>query len=616
MSSEGKHEEVLSSPPARPVTPLRWDTTDAVVCALLAAFGALQIVFVERAPDFHSDDVFYFDAARALIQHHFYGINGHPETNMPPGLSGLIALFCVAGLCSHVAILRVMAILQTGGFLASYAFLRQVTSRAVAAAICVLLISSPIYFSTSTETLVAYFPYFLATMLALLLARHMEVFASRRALPLWTVLLALSCSVSLMMASVAIALVGALILRAIILRYRLTECGRNASGGLFVAAAIGIIVQGIWMHRTPAPLEWPIAGYPRPYLQQLLVKSGNDPELGMASFADFVARVAANAADRTALLSELIVHHWIDPHWASLAVAGVFGLIVAGWLSSVRRTGGEVHDWYFVGHEFIYFLWPWGLEYRFYLPVAPLACLYAWRGARVVAVTFRNRPRALGGAWLPLSATLAIGAYAWVRRAEGGAASHPAVQAKLSLVLWLASGVLAAWLVWRGTASLAAFDTVRRSRAMSRLLWSVAVLFMAVGLNEQVQIAQANTDLNSLRNRPQPDVDAGIWLRQHTDPRAVVMARQLPTTYHYSNRHEVWFPPSTNAALLMNGVRRLKVDYVVVVHRHDSYYQPPEESCFDQLLRAYPNNFRLVYASREFKVFRTTNGEARTTPAS
>lgn len=624
MSKEVQHEEVPSA--ARAAAPVRGDAIDAIVCTLLLVFGVLQIIFVERTPDFHGDDVFYFDAARSLIQHHFYGINGHPETNMPPGLSGLIALFCLARICSHVAILRVMAGLQTAGFLASYAFLRQVISRSAAAVICLVLISSPIYFSTSTETLVAYFPYFVATMFALLAARHMERFASGRAM-LWAALLALLCIVSLMMASVAIALVGALLVRAAILRYKGRIRDLQASRSFVIAALVSMVVQGIWMHRKPAPLEWPIAGYPRPYLQQLLVKSGNDPELGMASFPDFVTRVAGNAGDRTALLGQLIAHHWIDPHWASVAVAGLFCLIVIGWLSSVRRTGGEVHDWYFAGHEFIYLLWPWGLEPRFLLPVAPLACLYVWQGARLVAGALRSRPRSLGATLLPLSIILAIGARGWLRQAESGAVAQPAVQARLSLAIWVVSGVFAAWLVWRGTTlpdafavrgrSLWSVGVTGRSPAMTRVAaWGVVVLLVAIGLIEQASIARANIDPHSWRYRPRPDVEAGIWLRQHTDPHAVVMARQLPTTYHYSDRHEVWFPPSTNAPLLMDGVRRLKVDYVVVVHRQDSYYLPPDDSCFDELLRAYPSNFRLVYSTPEFRVFKTISGDAAPAPAS
>ena len=616
MLPEAGDEELLSTP-ERSVAPVRWDAVDAAVCAVLLLFGALQIIFVERTPDFHGDDVFYFDAARALIQHHFYGINGHPETNMPPGLSGLIALFCLTRMCSHVAILRIMAGLQTAGFLASYTFLRQVTSRFVAAVICLVLISSPIYFSASTETLAAYFPYFLATMLALYVARHIEVDAPQRAIAPWTALLALLCIVSLMMASVAIALVGGLIIRAAILRYMARERGNHAGGAFAIAALVSIVAQGIWMHRRPAPLEWPIAGYPRPYLQQLLVKSGNDPELGLATLGDFVARVVGNARDRTALLSQLTVHHWIDPRWASVLVAGTFALVVLGWLWSVRRTGGEVHDWYFAGHEFIYLLWPWALEYRFFLPVAPLACLYAWRGCRVVAAALRNRPRSLGVVWLPVSAALTVGAFMWIHQAESGPVTHQAAQAKVSLVVWVCSGLFAAWLAWRSngwlvpvTARARRFSLAGWSGASSRVVASgLVALLVVAGLVQQIDIARANTDPQSWSKRLSPDVKAGIWLRQHTDPHAIVMARQLPTTYHYSERHEVWFPPSANADLLMDGIRRLKVDYVVVVHRQDSYYLPPDDSCFDQLLRAYPKNFRLVFENPDFRVFRTVNGE-------
>jgi hypothetical protein len=165
--------------------------------------------------------------------------------------------------------------------------------------------------------------------------------------------------------------------------------------------------------------------------------------------------------------------------------------------------------------------------------------------------------------------------------------------------------------------SMSSTGAIGRSRAMTRLAaWGVVVLLVAVGLIEQTAIARANIDPHSWRYRAPPDVEAGIWLRQHTDPHAVVMARQLPTTYHYSDRHEVWFPPSTDAPLLMDGIRRLKVDYVVVVHRQDSYYLPPDDSCFDQLLRAYPRNFRLVYSTPEFRVFQTISGQAAPDPTS
>ncbi len=97
-----------------------------------------QFYSVDRARDFLDDDVFYPDAAQSIIQHGFYGINGYPETNMPPGVSWIVALLCMAGSCTHVVFLRTMVVLATLGFLGSYELLRRQVPRAVAAAICLL----------------------------------------------------------------------------------------------------------------------------------------------------------------------------------------------------------------------------------------------------------------------------------------------------------------------------------------------------------------------------------------------------------------------------------------------------------------------------------------------
>jgi len=42
----------------------------------------------------------------------------------------------------------------------------------------------------------------------------------------------------------------------------------------------------------------------------------------------------------------------------------------------------ELIEWYFAGYELIYLLWPWTMELRFLLPIAPLACFYIWQGAK------------------------------------------------------------------------------------------------------------------------------------------------------------------------------------------------------------------------------------------
>ena len=83
-------------------SPLR--RIDLLVLALILGFGAMQFFGCERAPDFLDDDVFFADAGRSLVDHGFYGVNGYPETNQPPGLPWILGLLCVAGGCSHVVI--------------------------------------------------------------------------------------------------------------------------------------------------------------------------------------------------------------------------------------------------------------------------------------------------------------------------------------------------------------------------------------------------------------------------------------------------------------------------------------------------------------------------------
>jgi hypothetical protein len=67
---------------------LRW--ADILVLALIIGLGALQFLCCVQSRDFLDDDVVYSDAGRSLIEHGFYGINGQPRTNQPPGLPAIL----------------------------------------------------------------------------------------------------------------------------------------------------------------------------------------------------------------------------------------------------------------------------------------------------------------------------------------------------------------------------------------------------------------------------------------------------------------------------------------------------------------------------------------------
>jgi len=598
---------------------------DLFIYLLILAFGILHVWFSLRASDFLRDDVFYADCARSLIDHGFYGINGHPETNQPPGLSAFLAMLCILGGCGYTIFLRAMAVFEILGLIVTYELLRREVPRTIAAAICLLLISSEVYFSAATRFVIPSYPYLLASMCALLVARKLEQaprFASRI---LWGALLTMFIAASLMFASVGVALLGAILATTCVLLFRDRPLALTRLKIYLPVLLLGVIVQGFWMERKPAPLEWPLPGYPRPYVSQLKVKYGNYPELGMATPADIGIRVLRNASDHSSLLSRILFKRWIGDAWMSILILGPLLLVVLGWCYSVWLTGGSLLDWYFAGYELIYLLWPWGLERRFFLPIAPLACLYLWQGRNALFVLAREKPRPVGLVWLQPAVLLTITTWFWMRGSSlTSHLLHAGLQDETSLALWLLSAFLAAWMVlarrsW--LASLSAFsqwyakriEALETSpRTISQVLGIIVVTcLIGIGLKEELQVGHANRDSGSPQNRIPPDVEAGSWIRDHTRDDAVVMARHVPTTFHYSQRRVVWFPPSSNPQLLMEGIKKYGIAFVVVVKRENSYYLPTDEDCFAALLAAYPGAFRLVHEGLNFSVFQVaSNHEA------
>jgi hypothetical protein len=292
-------------------------------------------------------------------------------------------------------------------------------------------------------------------------------------------------------------------------------------------------------------------------------------------------------------------------------------MIALGWCYSVFRTGGGLQEWYFAGYECIYILWPWTLETRFFLPIAPLACLYIWRGGEALVWLAKNKPRLLGGVGFPLALLLTAGNWFWICGIwPASHLPHAGLQDEVSFLVWLLTAILAGWLVLENTAWLGRVSALVRWRSgssgaprtwavrVSQILGIAAVLYLLVaGVRMQIKTGRANLDLNSPANHLSADAAAGAWIRLHTGGNAVVMARHVPITYHYSERKVVWFPPSSDPHLLMEGIKKQRVGFVIVVRRENSYYLPPDEDCFFQVLKTYPEAFRLIDQASDFRIF-------------
>jgi hypothetical protein len=89
-------------------------------------------------------------------------------------------------------------------------------------------------------------------------------------------------------------------------------------------------------------------------------------------------------------------------------------------------------------------------------------------------------------------------------------------------------------------------------------------------------------------------IAAGQWIRSHTESQSVVMARHIDVVHHFSQRQVVWFPPISDTQMLIEGIKRYHVKWIIVGDGRFRYFLPPDKDCFEPLLRMHPELFRLA----------------------
>jgi hypothetical protein len=590
---------------------------DVLVCVFILALGALQFAFPLQSDDFFRGDTIYVELAQSILENRRYGVD-YNDVQYPPGLPGLIALMCASVGCGHTVLVRSMSVFLALGLIASYWLLKRQEGVAVAATTCLLIASSPIVFALSTQIVFSDLPYFFTSITTLVLVAKMDRTAKALA---QTLLLGLICTVmlvsSLLLRSSGVALIAGLV-------------GWLAVGGLWTDKATrtrrlrtfavillaGIVVQAVWMawvsmHET---VEWPmLEGHPRSYLSHLIVKNGIQPELGTASLTDVVARVPMNLVDRATGLMQLLTRkEYIEATWYSPLVFGSVLLISLGLGSSLRSAGGSLAEWYFMAHEAMYLLWPWPFEIRFLLPVAPLACLYLWRGGAALGRMLVRRPRLIGvtGAVVGLLAGATAGAAGW---------NSNSMQPKLAAIFWTAIVIASVWMALPNRSkapSLLGRDKVRHWVRLSgwrtrlRLLQIVgaatAAGLVTLGIGLQLGIGKQNLNFDLSQHPMHDTVAAAQWIADHAPGTAVVMVRQLDVVHHYAHRRVVWLPPISNPQVLMQGIRRLRTDFILVAKTWADY-MPSDEDCIDAVLKEFPQSFRIAKEEPGFRIIEVVN---------
>jgi hypothetical protein len=136
----------------------------------------------------------------------------------------------------------------------------------------------------------------------------------------------------------------------------------------------------------------------------------------------------------------------------------------------------------------------------------------------------------------------------------------------------------------------------------------VVTTLVVTSIVADISIGRQNLAFGSIRLDNTPEIQAARWIESHTAPNAIISSRLTPLVYHYSRRRVIWFPPITNPEILMQGVRKHHIQYVVVVDRKFSYYLPPDVVCFDLLYTAYPLGFRLVEMKGQLRIYEVLQG--------
>jgi hypothetical protein len=584
--------------------PRKRNRRDIYVYLLLLALAGLQLALSGKTSEFVYDS-YYYELARSLLAKAGYGFNFRPEPMIPPGFPALLAVLILAVGHSYAILIRSMPIFTTSGLITAYQILKAEEGLA-AVVVCLLLASSPSWFEFSTRMLFSDMPFFFTSMLLVWALTHLDSSVTRaRTRALWWVLCALLLLASILLRSTGIALAGGIFGWLVISLFRERRLAKRRLAIYLPLIVVGLGAEAAWLswaERHPVSL-WPVHGFQESYVAQLKLKSGNNPELGMATWRDVLMRPVENEDDMATSIAGLLTHKQIAPAWYSPATVIPLALLLIGLAYSFRKTGGGIAEWYFVSYQLLFLFWPWNFELRFQLPIAPLAALYFWRGGLLVWRWVQRMPRAAGTICCMVAALGILGSTVW-----GWRIPHP--RALSCIGMWLVVGCLSAVILAGGPELMrklsllsdraVSFGGVRLSGA--KMAGAVAMTcLLAAGVWMQMAAGVEN-----LRRVPEmdPNIEAAKWIRGHSAPDAVVMARWEALVYHYSGHRVIWFPASTDPELLMAGIHRHHIRLIVVSEDEDnSYWKPSDSYCFRVLARAYPKLFHQVHQGAHERVY-------------
>ena len=580
---------------------------DAVIVLLLLLLGLFQVATVQRLESYWADSSVYMVAAHNLRASGSYEFDYKLETVYPPGFPLLLAgISAVMGSESYLAYVRAMPVFTTLALVVWYFVLRRSQGRAVAAACCLLAGTSAPLYEMVTRSVPSEAPFFLFSGIAVWCLMALETSEQRR---VWVRVFLVAClcfavAMTVLLRSAGIALCAGLLAWAGIQAARRETRGSAPWRTAAIAAIVGAIAFACWIGWARSSENRDYQGQQMAsYASQFAAKDPHQPELGQATPADFVLRMAANLPIQASHIARIATRAgYIVPVPYSPLTAISVTLLALGFAACAFDRRQALVAWYFLAYFAVYLLWPFDEGPRFMLPVAPIALALMWQGTRFAGRLLRAWPAGALGAITALGAILTAVALTSQRL--------PGFQAKLMMAFWpmLAMAALAAAvLAWRfGTARTAGLLTSLNGTLFSRPVRAGAaaclVVLCAAGVLQDTAEARANLAPDPAHFRHYSSADFSAWLGGAGA--GVVMAQQTDIVHRLSGRKTVAFPITRNPDLIVGTMKRETVRFLVVNDRVKSeYFFPIEEDRWRQVDRTYGPLFRMVHRGPGYRVF-------------
>ncbi|MGC8882950.1 MAG: hypothetical protein ACP5UT_08945 [Bryobacteraceae bacterium] len=524
-------------------------------------------------------------------------MDGVRITTHPPGFPLLMAIpVRVSGDAGRDFFLRFMPLFGASGLLAWLSVLARLAGPRVAAAVILLIATSPVYFHMATRYVMADLPYLLLSGFAVHAALRATAAQGPLAAGSWGGAAVLWAALAALTRSAGISL-GASFLGWAVLPRRFWSGAKPALRArlwLALAGATAVAVVAGWLlwgksveHREE------LGGHMASYSSQFFQKDPLRPDLGRADASDLVLRLAKNAPLRSAQMAEVVFRlPWVAARWFHPAVFALLVLSLAA-LRRMRRDPLLMLVWvYFAAYLALFLLWPFAETARFVLPIAPAWMLVAWVGGLEAASLVRRwRPRTLAGVLGLIGA-----AAAWDLWTSADAAG---IQERAAIFFWpLAAGSV---LVWSRLGSGLAADT--RSRMKKSATPCALALLLTAGLAGQARAALDNLHPDPARYPNSYLTEAVTWLRQAGA--GAVMSGTFAYVHRMTQRKTVALPVTGDAWRIRTAILRHRVRFVIVAHSsgENTYFYPPEQARIAAVQAAWPGLLTLVHAGRGWSAY-------------